>query len=109
MSFIEEDLIKSAVKGLNRVIILWILSRGSLSGYRIIKEMEKLTERSLNSGMIYPLLYDLEEKGLIAGKWMQKGRKMIKYYFITEEGNKVLKNVYDLLGKTREIILDFLK
>jgi len=109
LSFIEEDLIKSAVKGLNRVMILWILSRGSLSGYRIIKEMEKLTERSFNSGMIYPLLYDLEEEGLIAGKWAQKGRRIIKYYSITEEGSNALKNIYDLLRKTREIILDFLK
>lgn len=105
---IEEDLIRVSIRGFNRVMILWLLRHGPLSGYRIIREIERLTKRNFSSGMIYPFLYDLENMGLIAGMWKRKGRKMIKYYFITEEGNKVLENIRDLLKRTKEIIFDFL-
>jgi len=105
---IEEDLIKMFIRGFNRVMILWLLRHGPLSGYRIIREMERLTKRNFSSGVIYPFLYDLENMGLITGVQKQRGRKMIKYYFITDEGNRVLENIRILLKRTKEIIFDFL-
>lgn len=107
---IEEYLIRAATRGFSRIFVLWLLSHGSLSGYGIMKKIENLTKRGLNSGTMYPVLYELERGGLIVGEWARKGRRMIKYYYITEEGNKVLENVRELFGKTiGKILLEFLE
>lgn len=109
-SSIKEDLIEAFVRGLNRIFILWLLSRGSLSGYNIMKKMGELTERNIKSGAIYPILYELEYKGLIFGKWIQKGRRTIKYYSITEEGSKVLEDAREFFKKcVGKVILEFLE
>ena len=76
-----------------------------MSGYSITKEMMKLTERRLTSGVIYPLLYDLEEKGFIIGRWVEKGRRKIKYYSITEEGLKMLESLKNVLRRPMKSIL----
>lgn len=61
-----------------------------MSGYRVIKEMEQLTEHKFHQGTIYPLLYELEKNGAVRGEWEQKGRLRIKHYQITENGQKLL-------------------
>lgn len=106
---IKEDLIKAATRGFSRIFVLWLLSHGSLSGYGIMKKMENLTKQTLNSGAIYPILYELERGGLIIGEWTRKGRRMIKYYHITKEGNEVLENIRKIFEKTmRKTLLEFL-
>ena len=40
---------------------------------------------------LYPLLYRLEERGWIAGKWIEKaGERRRRFYRLTAEGRKVL-------------------
>ncbi len=90
MTGFEEDVIGSIVRGLSRAIILWLISRESLSGYRILKRMKEMTGRKLHSGIIYPLLYELEDKNLIRGRWIRRGRRWIKYYSITDKGVNML-------------------
>ena len=109
LSDIEEKLVRKTVKGLSRVIILWLVSRKKMSGYAIIKEIYRLTDFKFTSGIIYPLLYELEEKGLIRGEWIQKGRRNIKYYSITKKGVNTLDRLRELfdmpLGQVIESIL----
>ncbi|MEA2090347.1 MAG: PadR family transcriptional regulator [Thermoproteota archaeon] len=93
----ERDLIRVTVRGVSRAIILWLVSQKPASGYRIMKEMKRLTGQNLHSGIVYPLLYELEEKGLIIGEWVQKGRRRIKYYSITRKGTKLLNRLRKLL------------
>jgi len=105
----EEDLIRATLRGLSRAIILWLVSQRPMSGYHITKEITRLTERRFTSGTIYPLLYELERKGFITGKWTEKGRRRIKYYSITEEGEEMLGKIRRLLEKPlREILQNFL-
>jgi len=99
MADLESDIIKATVRGFSRVLILWLISQKPMSGYSVKKELKRLTGQNFHSGVVYPLLYDLEEKELITGQWMQKGRKRIKYYSITEEGTKLL----DFLRKISEM------
>jgi len=109
LSSTEEDLIRATIRGLSRAIILWLVSRGPMSGYKITKEISRLTERKFTSGVVYPLLYELEEKGFISGKWFQKGRRRIKYYSITEEGEEVLRNIRRLFERPlREVLRSLL-
>ena len=110
MSDVEEKLIRTTVKGLSRAIILWLISQKKMSGYAIIKELYRLTDFKFTSGIIYPLLYELEEKNLIKGEWIQKGRRNIKYYSITEKGEKVLNSLQNLFDKPlRQVIESLLK
>lgn len=109
MADLENELIKSAVRGFSRVIILWLLSQKPLSGYSVIKELKKLTGWSFHSGVVYPLLYELEENKLIAGKWVKKGRRRIKYYSTTKNGLMILDRVREVLRMpVKEVLKDFI-
>ena len=40
---------------------------------------------------LYPILYRLERRGLIAGRWVEKsGQRRRRYYSLTPEGRKML-------------------
>lgn len=77
------------LKGVAPVVVLEILSRGKMYGYELSRAIE---ERSgdiltLGKGTLYPLLYNLEAKKLVEGKWedTDSGRKR-RYYSITGRG-----------------------
>lgn len=108
MKELEKDLVKATIRGFSRVVILWLVSRKPMSGYSISKELKRLTGWSFHSGVVYPLLYELEENKLVNGKWMQKGRRRIKYYSATKHGVELLNRVRKLLEMpVKEILKDF--
>lgn len=110
MAEAEEDLIKATIRGFSRAIILWVVGKKAMSGYKITKEMRRLTGRSFTSGVVYPLLYELEEKGFLTSEWVQRGRRRIKYYSITEKGEKLLKRLQALFEMpVREVLKDLLE
>ncbi|MEM3613044.1 MAG: PadR family transcriptional regulator [Candidatus Bathyarchaeia archaeon] len=109
MDDLESELVKSAVRGFSRVIILWLLSQKPMSGYSVTKELKKLTGWSFHSGVVYPLLYELEENKLIVGKWAKRGRRRIKYYSVTKSGLIVLDRIRELLKMpVKEVLKDFI-
>jgi len=106
----EEDLIQATLRGLNRAILLWLLDQKHMSGYMVTKEIRRITGQHYSSGGVYPLLYGLEEKGFIKGEWKQRGRRRIKYYSITEKGQKMLNNIRSLLEMPiRGVLKDLLR
>jgi PadR family transcriptional regulator PadR len=109
MADLESDIIKATVRGFSRVLILWLINQNPMSGYGITKELKRLTGQSFHSGVVYPLLYELEENGLIAGKWVQKRRRRTKYYSITKEGMKLLNRLRELFEMPmKEFLKDFI-
>jgi len=107
---IETDLVKATLRGFNRAIILWLVSQKRRSGYEIVKEMKRLTGQNFHSGVVYPLLYELEEKKLIAGRWVSRGRRRINYYSITNQGNELLMRLHRLFEMpVREVLKDLLQ
>ncbi len=81
------------LKGIAPTVVLEILSRGRMYGYEL---STAIADRSgdiltLGKGTLYPLLYNLEAKKLIAGSWEQadSGRKR-RYYSITSNGKAQL-------------------
>jgi PadR family transcriptional regulator PadR len=77
------------LKGIAPVVVLEILSRGPMYGYELSQAIEQRSGDilTLGKGTLYPLLYNLEAKKLIRGKWQdsQSGRKR-RYYSITGRG-----------------------
>ena len=109
MSDVEKDLIKAIIRGMSRSIILWLVNQKPMSGYSIVKEMKRLTGQNIHSGMVYPLLYKLEENGLIVGEWSQKGRRRIKRYTTTEKGKKLLNKIKELFEMpVKEVLKDLI-
>ncbi|MBI2659929.1 PadR family transcriptional regulator [Candidatus Woesearchaeota archaeon] len=75
------------MKGYLRLIVMKTLSGKRLSGYDLIKEIEKKTGTWKPSfGSIYPLLEKLLKEKLV--EFEAEGRK--KLYFLTDEGKKHL-------------------
>jgi len=81
------------LKGIAPVVVLEILSRGQMYGYELSEAIEQRSAEvlTLGKGTLYPLLYNLEAKKLIRGRWEQaeSGRKR-RYYSITGKGKEEL-------------------
>ena len=81
------------LKGIAPVVVLEILSRGPMYGYELSQSIEQRSGKilSLGKGTLYPLLYNLESKKLITGRWEtnQSSRKR-RYYSITSTGKEEL-------------------
>jgi PadR family transcriptional regulator PadR len=80
-------------RGSAEVAILALLADRSLYGFEISKQIEEKTDGVLcfTLASLYPMLYDLEKRGWIAGRWEanQSGRDR-RYYTLTPAGKKEL-------------------
>lgn len=85
---------KELVKGSSPILVLSVLENEDLYGYKIVKEIEKLSENvfSMNEGTLYPILHSLEAEDYLLAYWEEyEGRKR-KYYHITSKGKMLLKS-----------------
>ena len=98
---------RELLKGVAPVVTLQILSRGAMYGYEL---SDAVAQRSgniltLGRGTLYPLLYNLEAKGLIKGEWQQSenGRKR-RYYSITGKGAEKLAGQKEQLQQLQQAV-----
>jgi len=81
-------------KGSAELLILSLVEARPRHGYEISKLIEARSEGELsfNVASLYPLLYRLENRGWIIGRWVEKaGQRRRRYYKLTPDGKKVLK------------------
>ena len=83
------------VKNFLDILILALLKDTHLCGYDIMATIHNQFHILLSPGTLYPLLYKLEEQGIISGQ--SNNRK--KNYFISEKGLRL----YKQLSKNFEI------
>ena len=80
-------------KGSAELIILSIVEPRPRHGYEISKLIEARSSGQLkfHVASLYPLLYRLEERGWLQGKWVEKpGQRRRRFYSLTAEGRRVL-------------------
>jgi transcriptional regulator len=80
-------------KGSAELIILSIVEARPRHGYEISKLIEARSAGQLkfHVASLYPLLYRLEERGWLQGKWVEKaGQRRRRFYGLTAEGRRVL-------------------
>lgn len=80
-------------KGSAELLILSLIEARPRHGYEISKLIEARSDGVLrfNVASLYPLLYRLEKRGWIQGRWVEKaGQRRRRYYKLTAEGKKVL-------------------
>ena len=80
-------------KGTAELLILAQLETRPSHGYEIAQQIEARSGGavSFHVASLYPILYRLERRGLIAGRWVEKaGQRRRRYYTLTATGRKVL-------------------
>jgi transcriptional regulator len=83
----------AARKGSAELLILSALDDGQLHGYDIAREIARRSDGLLtfHVASLYPLLYRLEDRGWISGRWVEKaGQRRRRCYRLTAEGKRVL-------------------
>lgn len=84
---------RELMRGAGPVAVLKLLQRAEMYGYELVEALSTRSEGVLAMGQstLYPLLYNLEAKGLIEGVWREadSGRDR-KYYRLTDRGRKRL-------------------
>ena len=81
-------------KGNAELLILSLIEQRPRHGYEISKLIESRSKGALkfNVASFYPLLYRLEQRGLIQGRWVEKANeRRRRYYKLTTQGKKMLK------------------
>ena len=71
------------------MLILSVLAREPMHGYRIVKELDQISEGyfAMAEGTLYPHLHELEKEGFIEGFWESvTGGRERKCYRVTERG-----------------------
>lgn len=82
-------------KGSAELLILSLLEDQSRHGYDLSKLIEARSEGVLKFRVasLYPLLYRLEKRGWIQGRWIEKsGQRRRRYYKLTPAGAQILKS-----------------
>ncbi len=103
-------------KGSTPVLILSLLTEEPMYGYQIAQELASRSEGyfEMQEGLLYPALHQMEKDGLLRSEWHNAAEtRRRKYYFVTDEGYKVLNSsvaewqnfftrLMDIIGGQRE-------
>lgn len=80
-------------KGSSEMVILALLEARPRHGYELAKLIESQSDSKLQFQVasLYPMLYRLERKGLVEGKWVEKaGERRRRFYRLTAAGKAAL-------------------
>ena len=77
------------------LLVLHLLGREPAYGNRLIESIEEITQGtiSVNPNTMYPLLRQLEGRGLVEGRWELPDRRTRRYYSITPAGRREYKRL----------------
>jgi PadR family transcriptional regulator PadR len=72
------------------LLVLHYIAQGPSYGNQLMERIAEMTAGvlSVNPNTMYPLLRQLEERGLIEGKWEHPERRTRRYYSVTPAGKK---------------------
>src|SRR5262245_46788378 len=80
-------------RGTSELMILAALEGSARHGYEIAKVIDERSQGVLrfHVASLYPLLYRIERRGWIEGRWVEKaGQRRRRYYRLTTSGRRVL-------------------
>jgi len=93
----EEDIKKLAeriIRANKDVFILSSLLTMQMCGYDLIKDIFSRCDVFLSQGAVYPILYSLEEEGILRAEF-GRGDMRTKRYVLTPEGREVAQKRVD--------------
>lgn len=81
-------------KGSAEFLVLALLENEARHGYELSKLITARSKGALrfNVASLYPLLYRLERRGWVQGRWVERaGQRRRRYYALTTLGRKILR------------------
>lgn len=83
---------RELMRGAGPIAVLHLLARGEMYGYELVEALAKQTQGVLAMGQstLYPLLYNLQAKGLIASRVDRSHARPRRYYRLTDKGKRKL-------------------
>jgi PadR family transcriptional regulator PadR len=99
-----ETTTRSLQKGSAEFLVLAVLEGQQRHGYEIAQLIAERSEGRLKfqAATLYPLLYRLEKRGWVEGRWVEKaGERRRRFYRLTAAGRAVL-------GDRRRVWADFI-
>jgi len=91
-------------RALLEIIFLTFLDEEPSHGYGINAKFREAFGLSLSASTIYPLLYLMEEKGLINSEWNWQSQRKKKVYSITTKGRERLCHAHNVLAKITKML-----
>jgi PadR family transcriptional regulator PadR len=94
-------------KGSAEMLILALLEDRPRHGYEIARLIETRSGGAIRFQVasLYPMLYRLEKRRLIEGRWVEKpGERRRRFYKLTAEGRQVLKRQRSIWGEFIEAL-----
>lgn len=94
------------------LLILKATSLGSLHGFGVMLRIQQISRGAFDveQGALYPALYRLEEKGMLASEWgVSENNRRAKYYRLTRKGEKHLReqtDTWNRLASAMATVLD---
>ena len=76
-------------RGVMSLVILALLKREDMYGYQLVQQLQSASGGRLSTqeGSLYPVLYKLQEQGLISDRRVLVGKRMTRvYYHLEPEG-----------------------
>jgi PadR family transcriptional regulator PadR len=94
------------------LLILKAVSLGSLHGYGVLLRIQQISEGvfEVEQGALYPALFRLEAKGMLASEWgVSENNRRAKYYRLTRKGEKRLREQTDTWNRVATAIATVLR
>ena len=88
-----EDEVDALKRGTAELLVLAQLEQQARHGYEIAQRIAARSDGGVtfHAASLYPVLYRLERRGLIAGRWVEKaGQRRRRYYRLTPVGRRLL-------------------
>ncbi len=92
----DTSLSRELKRGTLELVLLRLLASEPRYGYELVSELRERSdgELEIKEGTLYPVLYRLEDRGLVAPQWQQQGRGVPrKYYSLTDAGQRQLESL----------------
>jgi PadR family transcriptional regulator len=92
------DMDRELKKGSTALLILSLLEARPRHGYDIGQQIERRSQGvvQLRVASLYPLLYRLERRGWVTGRWVERpGERRRRYYRLTPAGRRILADQKD--------------
>ena len=74
-------------RGVMSLLILSLLDQEDMYGYQIVQEIAARSDGTIvtQEGSLYPVLYKLQDQGMISGEKVLVGKRMTRVYYHLQE------------------------
>ena len=103
--------VQGFARGIHELLVLSALRGAPKHGYQIAVDVEAESNGlfRFRHGTLYPILYRLEEEGLIRGSWSKDGGRKKKVYALTAQGRRHLTGETDRVAEIVSRLLRILR